>query len=117
MSPSESWTAGAIVATARDLAAFLDGLLGGALLPPAYLARMTHATEHLDDHRSRALGMVRYDFGTGNVAYGHHGGMPGYTCVAMRTESGRGIVLWQNGIDMHNLLSSDDPFIQAALAL
>ena len=117
MSPSESWTAGAIVATARDVAGFLDGLLGGALLPPAYLALMTHATEHLDDHRRRGVGMVRYDFGTGNVAYGHHGGMPGYTCVAMRTESGRGIVLWQNGIDMHNLLSSDDRFIQAALAL
>lgn len=117
MSPSESWTAGAIVATAQDVAAFLDGLLGGALLPPAYLALMTHATEHLDDHRRRGVGMVRYDFGTGNVAYGHHGGMPGYTCVAMRTESGRGIVLWQNGIDMHDLLSSDDPFVQAALAL
>jgi D-alanyl-D-alanine carboxypeptidase len=117
MSPSESWTAGAIVATAQDVAAFLDGLLGGALLPPAYLALMTQATEHLDDHRRRGVGMVRYDFGTGNVAYGHHGGMPGYTCVAMRTESGRGIVLWQNGIDMHNLLSSDDPFVQAALAL
>jgi D-alanyl-D-alanine carboxypeptidase len=117
MSPSESWTAGAIVATARDVAAFLDGLLGGAVLPPAYLALMTHATEHLDDHRRRGVGMVRYDFGTGNVAYGHHGGMPGYTCVAMRAESGRGIVLWQNGIDMHNLLSSDDPFVQTALAL
>jgi D-alanyl-D-alanine carboxypeptidase len=43
--------------------------------------------------------------------------MPGYTCVAMRTKSGRSIVLWQNGIDMHNLLASDDPFVQAALAL
>ena len=43
--------------------------------------------------------------------------MPGYTCVAMRTESGRSIVLWQNGIDMHNPLTSDDPFVQAALAL
>jgi D-alanyl-D-alanine carboxypeptidase len=116
MTPSESWTAGAIVATARDVAAFLDGLLGGALLPPAYLARMTHATEHLDEHRSRGLGIVRFDFGTGNIAYGHHGGMPGYTCVAMRTESGRSIVLWQNGIDMHNPLSSDAPFVQAALA-
>jgi D-alanyl-D-alanine carboxypeptidase len=41
MTPSESWTAGAIVATALDVAAFLDGLLGGALLPPAYLARMS----------------------------------------------------------------------------
>lgn len=117
MTPSEGWTAGAIVATARDVAAFLDGLLRGALLPPAYLARMTHATEYLDEHRSRGLGIVRYDFGTGDIAYGHHGGTPGYTCVAMRTESGRSIVLWQNGIDMHNLLSSDDPFVQAALAL
>src|SRR5262249_56256751 len=53
----ESWTAGAIVATARDVAAFLDGLLGGALLPPACLALMTHATEHLDDHRRRGVGM------------------------------------------------------------
>jgi len=117
MSPSEGWTAGAIVATAQDVAAFLDGLLGGALLPPAYLARMTHATERLGDHYSRGLGIVRYDFGTGNVAYGHHGGSPGFTCVAMRTESGRSIVLWQNGIDMHNLLTEDNPFIQAALAL
>jgi D-alanyl-D-alanine carboxypeptidase len=117
MTPSEGWTAGAIVATARDVAAFFDGLLRGALLPPAYLARMTDAPEYLDEHRSRGLGVVRYDFGTGDIAYGHHGGTPGYTCVAMRTESGRGIVLWQNGIDMHNLLSSDDPFVQAALAL
>ena len=117
MTPSEGWTAGAIVATARDVAAFFDGLLGGAVLPPAYLARMTHPTEYLDEYRSRGLGLVRYDFGTGDIAYGHHGGMPGYTCVALRTESGRSIVLWQNGIDMHNLLSSDDPFVQAALAL
>jgi D-alanyl-D-alanine carboxypeptidase len=116
MTPSESWTAGAVVATAQDVAAFLDGLLGGALLPPGYLARMTHATEHIDEHRSRGLGIVRFDFGTGNLAYGHHGGMPGFTCVAMRTESGRGIVLWQNGIDMDNPLSSDAPFVQAALA-
>ena len=116
MTPSESWTAGAIVAPAPDLAAFLDGLLGGKLLPPDYLTLMTDATEHLDEQRGRGVGIVRYDFGTGNIAYGHHGGMPGYTCVAMRTESGRGIVLWQNGIDMHNLLSSDTPFIQAALA-
>jgi D-alanyl-D-alanine carboxypeptidase len=117
MTPSEAWTAGAILATARDVAAFFDGLLGGALLPPAYLARMTRPTEQIDEHYSRGMGIGRYDFGTGDIAYGHHGGMPGYTGVALRTESGRGIVLWQNGIDMHNLLSSGTPFVQAALAL
>jgi D-alanyl-D-alanine carboxypeptidase len=116
MTPSESFTAGAIVATASDVAAFLDGLFGGALLPPRYLARMTDPIEPLDRHRSRGLGIVRFDFGTGNIAYGHQGGMPGYTTFAARTESGRCVVVWQNGADMHDPLSSDTPFVQAALA-
>jgi D-alanyl-D-alanine carboxypeptidase len=115
MTPSESWTAGAMVATASDVAAFLDGLFGGALLPTEYLARMTDPIEPLDEHRSRGLGIVRFDFATGNVAYGHHGGVPGYTTVAARTESGRCVVVWQNGIDLHNPLSSDTAFVQAAL--
>src|SRR5262245_43401367 len=96
MRPSEGWTAGGMVATASDVAAFLDGLLGGALLPHEYLARMTEPTERLDEYRSRGLGLVRFDFGTGNVAYGHHGGVPGYTTLAARTESGRCVVVWQN---------------------
>jgi D-alanyl-D-alanine carboxypeptidase len=116
MTPSESWTAGAIVATASDVAAFLDGLFSGALLPSEYLARMIEPAQRLDEHRSRGLGIVRFDFATGNVAYGHHGGMPGFTTVVARTESGRCVVVWQNGIDLHNPLSSDAPFVQAALA-
>jgi D-alanyl-D-alanine carboxypeptidase len=62
------------------------------------------------------LGLVRFDFGTGNIAYGHQGGQPGYTSVAARTESGRTVVLWQNGADMYDPLSSDTPFVQVALA-
>lgn len=116
ITPSESWTAGAIVATASDVAAFLDGLFSGALLAPEYLDLMTEPTQELDEYRSRGLGVVRYDFATGNVAYGHHGGMPGFTTVAARTEQGRCVVMWQNGIDMHAPLSSDAPFVQAALA-
>jgi D-alanyl-D-alanine carboxypeptidase len=116
MTPSEAWTSGAIVATASDVAAFLDGLFGGALLPPEYLARMTEPTQRLDEHRSRGLGVVRFDFATGNVAYGHTGGVPGYATVAARTESGRCVVVWQNGMDLHEPLSSDTPFVQAALA-
>jgi D-alanyl-D-alanine carboxypeptidase len=116
MTPSESWTAGAMVATASDVAAFLDGLFGGRLLPAEYLIRMTDPIEPIDEHRGRGLGVVRFDFATGNVAYGHHGGVPGYTTVAARTESGRCVVVWQNGIDMHDPLSSDTAFVQAALA-
>ena len=116
LSPSEGWTAGGMVATASDVAAFLDGLFGGALLPPEQLARMTEPTERLDEYRSRGLGIVRFDFGTGSVAYGHHGGVPGYTTLAARTESGRCVVVWQNGIDLHDPMTSDTPFVQAALA-
>ncbi|MGC9665503.1 serine hydrolase domain-containing protein [Planosporangium sp. 12N6] len=116
ISPSESWTAGAIVATAGDLTAFLDGLLGGTLLAADDLARMIDCEEVVDEHRSRGLGIVRYDFGNGPVAYGHPGGMPGYSTVAMRTTAGRCIVLWQNGLDAHDPLTTDAPFVQAALS-
>ena len=116
-SPSESWTSGAIVATGRDLARFCDGLLGGALLGGAWLNRMTTGTQVLDEHRQRGLGIVRFRFPlTGTPAYGHQGGMPGYTSVVARTEAGRSVVVLQNGIDMHGPLSSDNEFMQVALA-
>jgi D-alanyl-D-alanine carboxypeptidase len=56
LSPSEEWTSGAIVATAHDVAAFLDGLVGGAVLDPASLALMTDCREVIDAYRSRGLG-------------------------------------------------------------
>jgi D-alanyl-D-alanine carboxypeptidase len=42
--------------------------------------------------------------------------VPGYTTVALRTAGGRTIVLCQNGIDLHDVLTSDTPFVTAALA-
>jgi D-alanyl-D-alanine carboxypeptidase len=114
-SPSEAWTAGGMVSTATDLVAFLDGLFGGRLLSDAALARMTAPTEPLDDWRSRTTGMIRYAVGD-TVAYGQHGGAPGFTTLALRTTAGRCVVLWQNGIDLHHVLSSDAPFITAALS-
>lgn len=76
---------------------------------------MIEPTQQLDRYRSRGLGVVRLDFGTGHVAYGHHGGSPGYTTFVARTESGRCVVLWQNGMDLYGPLSSDTAFVQAAL--
>jgi len=116
LSPSEAYTGGAIVSTAGDLARFLDGLFEGRLLDGDGLARMTECAEPFDEHRTRGLAIIRYDFGTGNVAYGFQGGVPGYTTVALRTTNGRCVILWQNGLDFHDSLSSDAPFIRAALA-
>lgn len=115
ITPSEAWTSGAIVATASDVAAFLDGLFGGALLPAESLARVIEPTQQLDEHRSRGLGAVRFQFAAGSVAYGHTGGGTWLRHGGGRTESGRCVVLWQNGMDLHNPLSSDTPFVRATL--
>jgi D-alanyl-D-alanine carboxypeptidase len=110
------WTSGAIVSTARDVATFLGGLFGGAVLDPASLALMIDCPEVIDEYRSRGLGIVRFDFGVGDVAFGHTGGVPGYSTIALRTATGRCVVLWQNGMDLYDMLSTDAPFIRAALS-
>jgi D-alanyl-D-alanine carboxypeptidase len=114
-SPSEAWTSGAITATPRDLARFFDALLAGRVVEPADLETMTARTEPLGDGAWRGFGLVRYERPDGTVAFGHHGGVPGYTTMALRTAGGRTIVLCQNGTDLHDFLTSDVPFVQAAL--
>jgi D-alanyl-D-alanine carboxypeptidase len=116
LSPSFAWTSGGMAATPRDLARFFDALLGGRVVDPADLATMTARTEPLDEGRWRGLGLVRYEYPDGTVAFGHHGGVPGYTTVVLRTAAGRTVVLCQNGIDLHDVLTSDTPFVAAALA-
>lgn len=110
LSPSEAWSAGGMISSARDLTIFLESLAEG----PSN-ERMTTVTDRLDDWRSRTVGMLRYETG-GTVAFGQHGGAPGFTTLALRTTGGRCVVLWQNGIDLHDVLTSDNPFIRTALS-
>lgn len=116
VSPSESWTAGAMTATPRDLGRFFDALLDGRVVDPADLETMTARIEPLAEEIWRGFGLVRYERPDGTVAFGHHGGVPGYTALALRTTTGRTVVLAQNGIDLHDPLVSDNPFVAAALA-
>jgi len=116
VSPSEGWTSGAMTATPRDLGRFFDALLDGRLVDPADLETMTARTEPLGDGTWRGFGLVRYERPDGTVAFGHHGGVPGYTTIAVRNTDGRTVVLCQNGIDLHDVLTSDTPFVAAALA-
>lgn len=115
LSPSDGWTAGAVVTTPRDLARFFDALLGGHVLDPESLALMTECREVLSPTASRGLGLVRYAYPDGTVAYGQHGGTPGYTTVVQRSTSGRCVVLAQNGIDSAAPLFSSTPFVTTAL--
>jgi D-alanyl-D-alanine carboxypeptidase len=116
LSPSEGWTAGGIVSTPGNLAHFFDALLGGDVLGPSELAAMTDCREHVREGVSRGLGIERRTFPGGVRAFTHHGGTPGFTTVVVRSDAGRTIVLYQNGIDIPDILSFDAPFITAALA-
>jgi D-alanyl-D-alanine carboxypeptidase len=117
LSPSQSWTAGAIVSTPGDVARFFDALFTGELLDDKSLARMTDCSEPLDDRCARGLGIVRYAYEDGNVLFGDHGGLPGFTTLALRSTTGRTFVLYQNGFDMHRVLTSDNPFVKEAVVV
>jgi D-alanyl-D-alanine carboxypeptidase len=116
LSPSAAWTAGGMVSTPRALGRFFDALLDGRVVDPADLETMTARTEPLADGVWRGLGLVRYEHADGTVAFGHHGGIPGYTTIAVRTTDGRCVVLAQNGTDFLGVLDSSTPFVVAALA-
>jgi D-alanyl-D-alanine carboxypeptidase len=113
--PSEGWTAGGIVSTPGDLAHFFDSLFCGDVLGPSELAAMTDCRDLVREGVSRGLGMERRVLAAGVEAFAFHGGTPGFTTVVVRTDAGRTIVLYQNGVDIPEILSFDAPFITAAL--
>jgi D-alanyl-D-alanine carboxypeptidase len=81
---SATWAgaAGDLVSTPRDVAAFLRGLLGGRLLPPAQL----HEMETVRD--GYGLGLALHDTPCGD-AWGHTGNLNGVLTVALSTRDGR----------------------------
>lgn len=90
---------GGIIATATDLATFLEGLFGGKLLAPASLADMM-ATTRL---RGCPNGDCEYGLGLENwktelgTAYGHNGASVGFETNALYFPHNRGVfVLYKN---------------------
>ena len=80
---SASWggTAGAIVSTAGDVAAFLDALLDGRVVPPRLVAAMVPPVRA--GRRSYGLGLVAHPLGCGH-GVGHTGNLLGTITVAYR---------------------------------
>ncbi|MFF4771545.1 serine hydrolase domain-containing protein [Microtetraspora fusca] len=96
--PSESWSAGAIVSTPLDLAVFLDALLGGRLLEPQWLTLM-RATPATGGDLNYGMGMASYTLGNGTALYGHGGTHFGVDCYAFRSDAGRAVIIYQNSWD------------------
>ncbi|MEO3755116.1 serine hydrolase domain-containing protein [Streptomyces sp. B6B3] len=113
-SPSESWAAGGLVSTPHDVAHFLDTLMTGGLLDESSWRAMsdTHPT---GDRRGYGMGLMRLELPRGHHAYGHTGATAGFNCVALRTDTGRTVVLYRNALDLTNPLPLHTPFVMEAL--
>lgn len=116
VTPSESWASGAIIATPGEVARFLDALLGGDLLSPRELAVMLDVLP-ADDQRAYGCGIYRYLLPDGRAVYGHRGAVIGFTCLAVRSPSGRALVLYRNCLDLDSgPLPINSPVVMAAFA-
>jgi D-alanyl-D-alanine carboxypeptidase len=85
-SPSWAWAAGAVVSTARDLARFYQGLLGGELLGPAQLAAMRTTIGVRGTGEEYGLGLQKVGLPCGSI-WGHGGSVPGYLTLAMSSSN------------------------------
>lgn len=79
-----TWSAGALVSTAEDLATFFRALAGGELLSPASFAAMTQGFE---DGASTGLGVFAAEL-DGETAVLHGGELDGFRSVAIVTMTG-----------------------------
>lgn len=99
-----NWTGGGLVSTGRDLARFLEALLGGELLPPALRTEMLHTVpSDWEESDGYGLGIERVSSVMGKVrspcgpAWGHLG-LGYYTTIALASENGdRQAVVLANG--------------------
>ncbi|WP_432576718.1 serine hydrolase domain-containing protein [Kineococcus esterisolvens] len=86
MNATIAGAAGEVVSTTADLDRFLDALLDGRLLSAAQLAEMKRTTPVSPQY---GLGLVAAPLECGVTAWGHDGGIAGYTSIALSTEDTR----------------------------
>ena len=105
------WGGGEMVSTARDVARFLQALLGGELLEPSLRAELlTTVPSDWEESEGYGLGIEQVSSLMGvadspcGVAWGHIGFSFGYTTIALASETGdRQVVILTN-----TLLWSDE---------
>src|SRR6266536_1518788 len=103
-----NWAGGGVVSTGRDLARFLQALLGGELLAPHLRAEMLRTVpSDWEETDAYGLGIGKVSSLMGKVAspcgsaWGHIGFSPGYTAIALGSESGdRRVVVLANVVGL-----------------
>ncbi|NYE38141.1 D-alanyl-D-alanine carboxypeptidase [Nocardioides cavernae] len=93
LDPSLGWAAGQLVSTPGDLGRFLQGLMGGELLPVDLLAQMRTGVRapHFDAEPGwrYGLGLASRTLSCGVRAWGHGGDIQGFETRDLITRDGR----------------------------
>lgn len=100
LSPSVYWGAGNVTSTTRDVADFLDALLGGKLLSQRMLAEMM-TFERISPGNDYGLGLSRGTLRCGG-GVGHDGAVAGYLTAAMKMDDGRTVVAMANSLTLED---------------
>jgi D-alanyl-D-alanine carboxypeptidase len=83
INPSWGWTAGSVISTANDLAAFVQALVDGGLLTPEMQQTRLQSIQPTDPANPTGLG---YGLGLMRIStyYGHNGQIPGFNSFMLR---------------------------------
>ncbi|WP_246081757.1 serine hydrolase domain-containing protein [Nocardioides litoris] len=102
MDPSFGWAAGQLVASPRDLGRFMQGLLGGRLLPADLLREMRSTVRapgfDADPGWRYGLGLASHRLGCGVTGWGHGGDIQGFETRNLATDDGRWAVVAVTGL-------------------
>ncbi len=91
LNPSWGWAAGAAIATASDLAAYVEALVGGTYLSPELQATRLDSLQPIG---SAAYGLAVAQFGP---MIGHDGSLPGYqSFMGHDPEAGNTLIVFTN---------------------
>lgn len=92
-SPSAAWAAGAMTSTADDLLTWVEALVEGRFLSEDLQAERLVGLATGIDGVSYGLGIAQTD----SVAWGHQGGIAGFSSIINRHEAGFDVVVLING--------------------
>ncbi|MFI6349305.1 serine hydrolase domain-containing protein [Streptomyces sp. NPDC050560] len=97
LNPTVAAGSGDMVSDGRDMARFLDALLGGRLLRPAQLAEMKDGMDTGDPGGGAyGLGLEHWPLPCGGGFWGHEGGILGFQTMSGATEDGRRVTVMAN---------------------
>ncbi|MFF7485531.1 serine hydrolase domain-containing protein [Streptomyces luteogriseus] len=89
LNPRLAYGSGQMVSGSADLTRFYSALLGGRLLPPEQLKKMTTTVESSRETSRYGLGLVDRKLACGVHVWGHDGGISGSNSDAVTTGNGR----------------------------